>query len=71
MIRRRWIGLVDDLVPHGVHDKTGNGLGAYFCFHVLADGFDGACAKEDFFGNLFGGFIFSQQLKIRISFRKI
>jgi hypothetical protein len=35
--------LIDDLIPHGVHNKTRDRLGANFRFHILADGFDGPC----------------------------
>ena len=35
---------VQQPVAHGVHYQPGNGFGAYFLLHVLADRFDGTGA---------------------------
>lgn len=41
--------LLQQLITHSVHDQASNGFGPYFLLHVLADGFYGARAQENFF----------------------
>jgi hypothetical protein len=44
-------------IPHGIHDQAGDGLGAYFCLHILTDRFNGPGTEKHLFGDLFGRFI--------------
>ena len=52
---------VDDLIAHGIHDESGNGLGPDLCLHILPDSFYCTGAEEDLFGYLFRCFVFGQE----------
>lgn len=61
-ITNNWkAALINQLIPHAVHNKSANGFGIYFQLHVLADGFNSTGTKENCFRNFFGGFILGQQ----------
>ena len=52
--------LVDDFIPHGIHDQAGNGFCPDLRFHILADGFDRTGTEKYLFGDFFRRFIFSE-----------
>jgi len=41
--------LLDQLIPHTIHDQSANGFGIYLGLHILPDGFNGAWAQENYF----------------------